>query len=86
MTNWKNFERRVADKVGGRRIPITGRKGLDIDHPTLDIEWDEAYKQAMIPEDGTILVRREWVEKKYRVKHDDDGTIRYIPLIEKIEE
>ena len=38
MTNWKNFERRVADKVGGRRIPITGRKGLDIDHPTLDIE------------------------------------------------
>jgi len=51
-----------------------------------DIEWDEAYKQAMIPEDGTILVRREWVEKKYRVKHDDDGTIRYIPLIEKIEE
>ena len=38
MSNWKNFERRVADKVGGRRIPITGRKGLDIDHPTLDIE------------------------------------------------
>jgi len=51
-----------------------------------DVEWDEAYKQAMIPEDGTILVRREWVEKKYRVKHDDDGTIRYIPLVEKIEE
>ena len=51
-----------------------------------DVEWDEAYKQAMIPEDGTILVRREWVEKKYRVKHDDDGTIRYIPLIENIEE
>mgnify|MGYP003144191596 FL=1 len=51
-----------------------------------DVEWDESYKQAMIPEDGTILVRREWVEKKYRVKHDDDGTIRYIPLVEKIEE
>ena len=51
-----------------------------------DAEWDESYKQAMIPEDGTILVRREWVEKKYRVKHDDDGTIRYIPLVEKIEE
>ena len=51
-----------------------------------DVDWDEAYKQAMIPEDGTIQVRREWVEKKYRVKHDDDGTIRYIPLIEKIEE
>ena len=51
-----------------------------------DVDWDEAYKQAMIPEDGTILVRREWVEKRYRVKHDDDGTIRYIPLVEKIEE
>ena len=51
-----------------------------------DVDWDEAYKQAMIQEDGTILVRREWVEKKYRVKHDDDGTIRYIPLVEKIEE
>ena len=51
-----------------------------------DVDWDEAYKQAMIPEDGTLLVRREWVEKKYRVKHDDDGTIRYIPLVEKIEE
>tara|TARA_Y100001951_G_scaffold95902_1_gene93915 strand:+ start:67 stop:384 length:318 start_codon:yes stop_codon:yes gene_type:complete len=38
MSNWKNFERRVAKKVGGKRIPITGRKGLDIDHPTLDIE------------------------------------------------
>ena len=51
-----------------------------------DVEWDEAYKQAMIPEDGTILVRREWVEKKYRVKHDDEATIRYIPLVEKIQE
>ena len=51
-----------------------------------DVDWVEAYKQAMIPEDGTILGRREWVEKKYRVKHDDDGTIRYIPLVEKIEE
>ena len=38
MSNWKNFERRVAAKVGGKRIPITGRKCLDIDHPTLDIE------------------------------------------------
>ena len=38
MSNWKNFERRVAAKVGGRRIPITGRAGVDIDHPTLDIE------------------------------------------------
>jgi len=38
VSNWKNFERRVAAKVGGKRIPITGRKCLDIDHPILDIE------------------------------------------------
>jgi len=48
--------------------------------------WEDSYKQSMIPEDGAILVRREWVEKKYRVKHEEDGTIKYIPLIEKIEE
>ena len=38
MSNWKNFERRVATRLCGKRIPITGRKGLDIDHPILDIE------------------------------------------------
>ena len=38
MSNWKNFERRVAAKLGGKRIPITGRQCLDIDHPILDIE------------------------------------------------
>ena len=38
MSNWKNFERRVAKKLGGKRIPITGRECLDIDHPILDIE------------------------------------------------
>jgi len=38
MANWKRFERRVAGRTGGKRIPITGRKGLDIDHPVLDME------------------------------------------------
>jgi len=38
VSNWKNFERRVATRLRGKRIPITGRKGLDIDHPILDIE------------------------------------------------
>ena len=32
-----------------------------------DVDWSEAYKQSMIPEDGTIIVQRELVEKKYRV-------------------
>jgi hypothetical protein len=35
---WKRFERRVASAVGGERIPINGRKGVDIKHPYLDIE------------------------------------------------
>lgn len=38
MSNWKRFERRVAAKFGGERIPITGRKELDIRHPTYGIE------------------------------------------------
>ena len=56
VSNWKNFERRVAAKLGGKRIPITGRECLDIDHPYLDIEckhrqsyplwWENAWRQA----------------------------------------
>lgn len=38
MSNWKRFERRVAEKFGGERIPITGRKELDIRHPIYGIE------------------------------------------------
>lgn len=30
--SWKAFERRIARKVGGRRIPVTGeRDGVDVD-------------------------------------------------------
>ena len=30
--SWKAFERRVAKRVGGRRIPVTGeRDGADVD-------------------------------------------------------
>jgi len=49
-----------------------------------DVDWNEAYKQAMIPEDGAIVVQREWVEKKYRVKHEGDGTVKYIPITEEV--
>ena len=49
-----------------------------------DVDWNEAYKQAMIPEDGAIVVQREWVEKKYRVKHESDGTVKYIPFTEEV--
>ena len=36
--NWKRFERRVAARVSGSRIPITGRENLDIAHPLFGIE------------------------------------------------
>ena len=38
MSNWKNFERRVADIFGGKRIPVNGRAELDIDHAVYGIE------------------------------------------------
>ena len=49
-----------------------------------DVDWSEAYKQSMIPEDGTIIVQRELVEKKYRVKHESDGSIKYLPFTEEV--
>ena len=49
-----------------------------------DVDWNEAYKQSMIPEDGTIIVQRELVEKKYRVKHESDGTVKYIQITEEV--
>ena len=32
------------------------------------------------PADGTIIVRRELVERKYKVVHEEDGTIKYVPV------
>ena len=49
-----------------------------------DVDWSEAYKQAMIPADGTIIVQRELVEKKYRVKHESDGTVKMVPITEEV--
>ena len=37
--NWKRFERRVAEKTGGERIPVSDRRTpLDVKHPYLGIE------------------------------------------------
>lgn len=40
-TGWKEVERKIAAKLGGRRVPITGRArgdAPDIEHPQLSIE------------------------------------------------
>ena len=41
MKDWKACERKIAEILGGIRVPITGRQRgatLDVEHPTLSIE------------------------------------------------
>lgn len=39
MATWKSVERAIAKRVGGQRVPVSGRAGQpDIDHPFLVIE------------------------------------------------
>lgn len=45
-----------------------------------DVSWNDAYQQSMIPEDGAIITKTEMVTKKYRVKHGEDGSIKYVPI------
>lgn len=38
--NWKHCERKIAQLVGGKRVPVSGRheQSADIEHPALAIE------------------------------------------------
>lgn len=41
MATWKSTERKIAERLGGRRVPITGRirgSAPDIEHEWLSIE------------------------------------------------
>ncbi|MCA3748071.1 MAG: hypothetical protein IN808_02905 [Rubrobacter sp.] len=41
MKSWKQAERRIAEILGGRRVPVSGRQrgdAPDIEHPALSIE------------------------------------------------
>jgi hypothetical protein len=39
MATWKHAERQIAKRLGGRRVPVSGRAGQpDIAHPWLSIE------------------------------------------------
>lgn len=41
MRSWKTAERRIAEILGGRRVPVSGRgrgDAPDVEHPTLSIE------------------------------------------------
>jgi hypothetical protein len=67
---WKRAERRIAELLGGRRVPVSGRQRgsvPDVDHPSLSVEvktrktlpaWiEDAMKQAKASaRDGQIPV------------------------------
>jgi hypothetical protein len=41
VKNWKACERRIAEEIGGVRMPVSGRgrgDSPDVDHPSLSIE------------------------------------------------
>ena len=47
MKDWKQAERRVAELLGGKRVPVSGRtRGdcPDVEHPTLSIECKSRQK------------------------------------------
>ncbi len=82
-SSWKAAERAIAAILGGKRIPVNGRKGPDIEHPLLSIEvksrselpsylW-EWMGQAMdgAPEDKVPAV----VLHRARHSHIDDDLV-----------
>jgi hypothetical protein len=52
---WKGCERRIAELLGGRRVPVSGRtRGdcPDVEHPTLSIECKSRKKLPAWIEDA----------------------------------
>jgi hypothetical protein len=35
---WKHSEREIAKRIGGKRVPLLGREGTDLDHPVFFIK------------------------------------------------
>jgi hypothetical protein len=55
VKDWKACERRIAELLGGRRIPVSGRtRGdcPDVEHPTLSIECKSRKKLPAWIEDA----------------------------------
>jgi hypothetical protein len=67
--NWKNFERKVAEITGGKRIPINGRKQLDVKHPIFGIECK--YRKSL----------PDWLFKHAWSQAVDGSSIDQIPLV-----
>ncbi len=41
---------------------------------------EDMFNRAMIPADGEIIQQSEMVTKYYRVRYEEDGTIKYEPI------
>ncbi len=80
MVAWKRVERAIARRLGGQRVPVSGRAGQpDVDHPYLSVEvksrkqlprWlHAAVRQAVRSARGRVpvVVLHEW-----RQPHNDD--------------
>jgi hypothetical protein len=55
VKDWKGCERRIAELLGGRRVPVSGRiRGdcPDVEHPTLSIECKSRKKLPAWIEDA----------------------------------
>ncbi len=55
MKDWKSCERRVAELLGGKRVPVSGRSRgdcPDVEHPTLSIECKSRKKLPAWIEDA----------------------------------
>jgi hypothetical protein len=55
VKDWKACERRVAELLGGKRVPVSGRTrgdSPDIEHPTLSIECKSRKKLPAWIEDA----------------------------------
>ena len=55
MKDWKSCERRIADILGGQRVPVSGRSRgdcPDIRHPSLSIECKSRKKLPVWIEDA----------------------------------
>ena len=55
MKDWKACERRVAELLGGKRVPVSGRTRSDcpdVEHPTLSIECKSRKKLPIWIEDA----------------------------------
>ncbi len=57
MKDWKACERRVAELLGGHRVPVSGRvrgDAPDIEHPTLSVEVKSRKKIPAWLEDALL--------------------------------